>query len=244
MKKKQFLLLGLSLVALITAVLVGTTAAYASYNPDDEMYYGGSGQQWYLFKADPLADYSYDSTGTAFHDYMMQRAVVPGEAGSLYDGNATFAFNNGDTLTFFADEKANTLVTFPTGTWTLNLQKVKSDQYWGNSVTAKVGYFDGTNYTWFGDFSLDSTNKNGLIDVYTVYLSSDGVPLGDTLVVQIHNDGVDQLIKQSSGSNLFSPVTDPGYPLPEIAAGILLGGGLIGLISVIYIQKKKSSVTA
>jgi hypothetical protein len=40
---------------------------------------------------------------------------------------------------------------------------------------------------------------------------------------------------------MYSPESDPGYPLPEIAAGILLGGGLIGLISFVVIQKKKSS---
>jgi len=243
---KKVLLLGLSLVALISAILMGTTAAYASLNPNDGIYYSG-GQQWYLFRANPAADYSYDSTSTAYHTYMMQRAIVPGDPGSLWDGNATFSFGTGDTFTFFADEFANADVTFPSGKWVLNLQRLSKgagvDNLWGNSIAARVGYYDGSGYTWFGTFAHKGTNTTGTVETYDVTISSQYVPVGDTLVVELTNTGLPQDIRQSDGTNMFSPESDPGYPLPEIAAGILLGGGLIALISVVVIQKKKSSAT-
>jgi hypothetical protein len=243
---KKILLLVLSIALLVIALVAGTTAAYASFNSDDGPSENG-GQTWYLFKADPAADYSYDSTGTAYHDYMMQRAIAPGVAGSLSDGNDTFTFNNGDTLLFFADEKANMDVTYPSGQWLLNLQRISKgpgvDKKWGNFVTAKVGYFDGADYTWFGTFAHAFTTTTGEIDTFDVNVPSDFVPQGDTLVIELTNTGLVQQIRQSDGTNLYSPESDPGYPLPEIAVGILFGGGLIGLIGYIIIRKKTVTTT-
>jgi hypothetical protein len=246
---KRFLLLVLSVTALIIALVMGTTAVYASYNPNDGEYYSGVGQRWYLFEANPSADYTYDPT--AYHTFMMQRAVSSGETGSLSNGNANFTFNNGETLMFFADEKANMDVAFPSGEWILVLNRVgkggNTDAKWGNYVNARVGYFSGgdplaaTSYTWFGTFNHWRTDAQGTIDTFDVTVPTDLVPQGDTLVIELTNTGLNQLIKQTDGTYLLSPESDPGYPLPEIAAGILLGGGLIGLVGYIVIQKKKTA---
>jgi hypothetical protein len=243
---KKVLVLVLSITALVVALVAGTTAVYASYNPNDGEFYSG-GQQWYLFKADPGADYLYDPAGTAYHPYMMQRAISPGDPVSLSDGNDTFTFNNGDTLVFFADEKANMDVTFPSGQWILNLQRISKgagvDSKWGNFVTAKVGYFDGSSYEWFGTFAHAATNTTGTVDTFDIILPSDYVPVGDTLVIELTNSGLTQEIRQSNGTNLFSPESDPGYPLPEIATGTLLGIGLAGLVGYI-VQKKKTAAAS
>jgi hypothetical protein len=244
MKMKKVILLGLSIVALISALFIGATAVYASYNPDDEMYNNG-GQQWYLFKADPSADYSYDPSATAYHTFMMQRSVIPGDPGSLSSAGPNFTFNHNDSFTFFADESANGDVAFPSGKWILNLQRVSKgagvDTRWGDNVTAKVGYFDGVGYTWFGTFSHNGTNKTGTSEEFVITVPGNYVPNGDTLVINLTNSGLIQQIKQSDGSNLFSPESDPGYPLPEVAAGILLGGGLVGLVGYIAIRKRKTA---
>jgi hypothetical protein len=243
---KKVLLLGLTLVALISAILMGTTAVYASVNPSDGAYYSG-GQEWYLFRANPSADYTYDSTGTGYHTYMMQRAIVPGLPGSLYDGNSTFSFGTGDTITFFADEKANADVTFPSGKWILDLQRLSKgagiDSKWGNNISARVGYYDGSTYTWFGTFAHSGTNSTGTVETYDITISSQYVPVGDTMVVELTNNGLAQDIRESDGTNMYSPESDPGYPLPEIAAGILLGGGLVGLVAFIVVRKRKSAAT-
>jgi hypothetical protein len=137
-------------------------------------------------------------------------------------------------------------VTFPSGQWILNLQRISKgpgiDSKWGNFVTAKVGYFDGSSYVWFGTFDHAATNTTGTVDTFDVILPSDYVPAGCTMVVELTNTGLIQQIRQSDGTNLFSPESDPGYPLPEIAAGTLLGLGLVGLAGYIVIQKKKTAL--
>jgi len=248
---KRILLLVLSITALIIALVMGTTAVYASYNPDDGAYSSGVGQRWYLFEANPVADYTYDPS--AYHTFMMQRAISSGETGSLSNGNATFTFNNGQTLMFYADEKANMDVAFPSGEWILMLNRVgkggTTDIKWGNFITARVGYYTGgdpssaASYNWFGTFSHWRTDAQGTIDTFEVTTPSDFVPQGNTMVLELTNTGLDQQIKQTDGTYLLSPESDPGYPLPEIAAGVLLGGGLIGLVGYGLIQKKKAAAS-
>jgi hypothetical protein len=47
---------------------------------------------------------------------------------------------------------------------------------------------------------------------------------------------------QPNGANLpscvTSPQTDPGYPLPEVAAGILMGSGLLGLGGFLWFRRR------
>jgi hypothetical protein len=242
MKINKTLILVVSIAALLLALLGGSAAVIASTNPNDgpsTMEDGGGSQQWFLFKVNPLADFSYDPA--AMHDYMMQRAVVPGAPGSLASVDPTFALGSHMTYTFFADESANGNVTFAPGEWDLYLSCVSAPSTnWGKQIAAQVGYYDGSNFIPFGPLSYHKSSKT-YMDMEFVY---DGisytVPDGNTLVVQIYNgNAYDVQIVQSTGTSLSSPESDPGYPLPEIAAGILLGGGLIGLVGYVAFRRNK-----
>ena len=218
---KKVLLLGLSIVALISALFIGATAAASAAE--------GS-QAWYL-----------DHTS----------GVDDGSLQMLRGNSATtgsVSIPAGGHQTWIADESALGDVTFPDdGTWITTLT---TDANWAPAgqapkVTVEISGYNVDTDT-YSNFSTSTgavfyISSGKLIIEAEGMTGSETIPTGDYLAITVYNnDSSDHLVDFTAGNSyLISPVTDPGYPLPEIAAGVLLGGGLIGLVGFILVRKKK-----
>jgi LPXTG-motif cell wall-anchored protein len=66
---------------------------------------------------------------------------------------------------------------------------------------------------------------------------------GDYLALRVFNSSssTPYTVVTDGNSWLSSPATDPGYPLPEMSALILLGIGLAGLGGYILVRRKKEA---
>jgi len=223
---KKVLLLGLSIVALISALLIGATAAATA---------AVGSQAWYL-----------DHTS----------GVDAGSLQMLRDDDTTtgsVVIPAGGHQTWTSDESALGDVTFPDdGTW---ITALTTDSNWAPKTTdtpkiiVEIASYN-VALDKYSNFSTSTGTKfyvkaGKLIVEAEGMTGSETIPTGDYLVVTVYNnDSIGHMVDFTDGSSyLISPETDPGYPLPEIAAGILLGGGLIGLVGFIVMQKKKTVAT-
>jgi hypothetical protein len=228
---KKVLLLILSIVALISALFIGATAAASADDgfPKSQTFYLGSA-------VDPLSGYSIMVKGNS--SLVSGSVTIPKKVGA----------NNGVKY-WIANEAALTDVTFPDGTWLIT---GFTDANWSSNFGLQIGYWDPVSLkvTYF-DVKVNMTNFGSVDAGGTVFkwiyeivsqTGSETIPEGDYLVIQISNSSSKPHTVYTSGSsNLASPNSDPGYPLPEIAAGVLLGGGLVGLVGYIAIRKKKAA---
>jgi len=174
-------------------------------------------QKWYLYSN---GDYLMEKTGTP-------TSFVP------------IANNNSDA-TWLSDQSATTDVTFPSGAWTINL---KTPIDWSSTCSAQVGdYNTGTStFTAFNGTKATGTYSNGAI---TITITTGGtVSAGDYLALRVFNSSssTPYTVVTDGNSWLSSPATDPGYPLPEMSALILLGIGLAGLGGYILVRRKKEA---
>jgi len=223
---KKVLLLGLSIIALISSLLIGATAAASA---------AGGAQVWQL------------DSETTTPGYQMEKNYGPGDNGQT--GSVSIA--SSASLIWIADEAALTDVTFAAdGSWKFELS---TDSVWTDASASglglTIGEWDGTTYTPFSSlYSLLSVTWDTAAGKYIITIkgqsSSETVYLNNYLALEItNNDAVSHTIYTGEGNEatcLTSPENDPGYPLPEIAAGILLGGGLIGL-AIIVMRKKQAA---
>jgi hypothetical protein len=155
---------------------------------------------------------------------------------------------SGGNMVWVSNEAAGGDVTFADGVWGVTLN---TDKNWAPKSTdtpkviVKVGGYNPVTHNFY--YFATSTGmkvwfKSGkvVVDAEEV-LAPETVNEGDYLVVQVfNNDTIHHFVYFDDGaSTLGSPSSDPGFPLPEVAAGILLGGGLIGLGGYVAIRRKR-----
>ena len=129
----------------------------------------------------------------------------------------------GQSNIWVADEMAASDVTF-SGNWVIELESCTDSTDWREYFTALAGIWDPIENI-FTPF-----NAIGFIREYP----------SPYIIRIIHKSGWNTIPQGSYGSFLMS-CSDPGYPLPEIAAGVLLFVGLIGLGIHIGIKRKKTA---
>jgi hypothetical protein len=153
-----------------------------------------------------------------------------------------------------ADQIALANVTFPNDAWAIRLA---TDSDWRQFMNAQIGYWDGSNFTPLPV----STQFNGydptnfIAEIEFVPAGGQTIPANTYLAFRIIN--TDQVshdiytglqIPPDDGDYYYSCVTspqsDPGYPLPELAAGILLGAGVLGVGGFMLIRRRKAAVKA
>jgi alkaline phosphatase len=177
--------------------------------------------------------------------YQMERTAGPGDDGQ----SGKVDIFAGQAVTWIADEVALADVTFPSGAWKV---EIATEDDWGtdgSNCLATFGIWDGGFYTPFSTLNLVSVEWSEGVVAYIFKLDKQigtaTVPEGSYLAVQItNNDDVIHTVytdEVQKASCVTSPQTDPGYPLPELAAGILAGLGLAGLAVFIVIKRKKIS---
>lgn len=222
---KKVVLLGLSIIALISALFVGATAAASA---------AGGSQAWYLV----------DVVGVDAGSLQMLRGHDT-NTGSLW-------IPAGGSQTWIADEYALENVTYPDGSWITTLT---TDANWAPNptdkpqITVQIGSYDvgSDTYSYFATLTGAKIymKASKLIIEAEGLIGAETVLKDDYLVLTVTNNDAagHQVYFDGGASNLISPDSDPGYPLPEIAAGILLGAGLIGLVSYTAIRKKKATAS-
>jgi hypothetical protein len=161
----------------------------------------------------------------------------------------------GTSRVFIADEMAGADVTYPEGVWVLFLS---TDQDWGTGGDAcdiEIGYY--TPGAGFISLTPAPTLKSSgqsfgaIPDAWAVLgerlVQADSITIPDDtyLALQVTNNSAEtRVINTGEGkfnSYLRSPETDPGYPLPETAAAVLMFAGLLGLGGYILIKRRKAS---
>jgi len=179
--------------------------------------------------------------------YQMEKNNGPGDDGQTGSVNVP----SGGSRIWIADQAALTNVTFAAdGAWKVELS---TDSEWidadASGCTVLIGQWDGGSFIPFSSvFDMFSVTWDTEVGKYIFELigqSGDETVIKDNyLAIQITNtDDVDHTVYTAEGdeaSCLTSPENDPGYPLPEMAAGILAGLGLVGLAAFVFIKSRKS----
>jgi hypothetical protein len=204
-------------VFLAVLLLLSTTAIAAAMAP----------QLWYL-----------DSETTPV-GYQMEKSGGPGDdkqTGSVNIGP-------GNSALWLADEAAVCDVTFASGSWVV---EIRTDSDWGtegDKCNVSVGGWNtGTGWYEIPTVAVTKITWDSGFNILIILLetSSGTVYKDDYLALKVTNDDSgSHTICTQGRSSLRSPDVDPGYPLPELATGILLGLGLVGLVGYLGARRHK-----
>lgn len=212
----------LSLALLI--VMVSPVAASADEGP----------QFWFL-----------DSVDSPVAGKVMEKGLSSDQSGQV-------VIAAGQYQLWLADEPTLSDCTFPDGTfpedtWEVKL-RVPYRSILDGDLDAEVGYYD-VDGDEFHDFATwDVIEARALFNYYELQLQIDDatVPAGDYLALKVINNDTDPhtiLMRDTWGNRSWvaSPLSDPGYPTPELPTVILMGVGLLGLLGYIGLKRSKAS---
>ncbi len=171
--------------------------------------------------------------------YFMYRGANHGKTTAIF-------FMNTVTSSWIANENATIDISFGTDSWKAVIYYTLAT---GCSLTVTLCSFNYSNALFTPAVgasetisALDSSPKT-LTLTPTVPFT---VPKNDALALQISHTGVvggESYVYVESGkqSTLTSPLSDPGYPVPELSSVILMTSGLvvIGVLGYVGTHKKK-----
>jgi hypothetical protein len=183
---------------------------------------------------------------TASPEYQMERTGGPGDNGQT----GSVLLTSTASAIWIADEAAADDVTFTSGAWVVELATDGDWGTFGSACSIDVGEWDGTSLRIFGIAHTGNLEWNEVTRSYIlrieVQAGSETILKGNWLAIQVTNeDTIDHTVytgEFKDASCVRSPQTDPGYPLPEMSAIILLGLGLTTLAVFAIIKRKKISV--
>jgi hypothetical protein len=257
------LILSMAIVlAMILTIAAPIFAADPLPNPPGPLpppYYAGY-QTWYLSGSEVYPPSGTVKVGSATYSVvsdvnnvttnfgmLMNRdnsAVTPAGVSVTLPPNGP---NNGVVM-WLANEPAFANVTFPSGNWQLTVEiKNVNNAAWASDMRVIVGSYNVGNNT-VTVFPTSNTivtdSQSQITHIALETTTTDSVPKGDYLSLVCYNvgDNSNRIILSGKGTFLTSPQSDPGYPLPELAAGVLLGAGILGLGGFMIIRRRNLAV--
>jgi hypothetical protein len=167
----------------------------------------------------------------------------------------------GSAKMWIANKIALSDVTFPNDAWVI---RFGTDADWnlgskGDNFKAEIGYWgkDSSNNVVFTPLPMSYITPVFYAGYYEMQFQSvatggQTIPKDTYLAVKVTNSSssmhpiyTGKWIPDTTGSQYYSCVTspesDPGYPVPELGAGILLGAGLLGLGGFFLIRRRKTA---
>ena len=204
-----------AMVILLSAVLLLTMTAIAS---------AAGSQRWNL------------DSETTTPGREMEKTTGPDTSGQI----GSVVIDAGSNIIWIADQAAASDVTFPNGSWVITIE---TDEDWGDYCSASIGGWN-TTTGWYDISTVTGTHfswENGVLIVEiqtspgTIYDND-----YDYLALRIDNsDSTTHTVITDGDSSVTSPVTDPGYPLVELATGILFGIGLLGIAGYLLFRQNR-----
>jgi hypothetical protein len=195
----------------------------------------------------PLTKYTFSSVianhtisatfahgGTWYLENDLTLENTPGTQSSLVN------LPDGATSIWRSNLPADYDISFSPGDWSASLQTPD----WGTGgCTVQVGVYSGGGFIPFPSSGVPAFSPYASCIIVTIPTSSsETILIGDFLAISItNNSGSDQDIVTDGSSFLSLPESDPGFPVPELASGILLGFGIAGLIVFVFIRQNKTS---
>jgi hypothetical protein len=216
---KRKLLLVLSVLTLFIALILITTGVAGAV----------VSQTWYLHSGGSPSETGY---------YLMIR-----EGNGTPSGEVTIGTGSSNIETWLSDETAIPAsgVTFAAGTWTIYLHVTSDEPPSGEVLIGS--YSSGVFVEFPGEIEATYDYDEKLVTVEITTSTVQTVPQDHYLALQITNYGdVAGTILCDGISQVISTDATPDFPLPEVATGILLAVGMVGLGTFIVIRRKRTSL--
>jgi hypothetical protein len=201
----------------------------------------GGSQTWYLYNATMTDKWS---------NIELYMSTTQGQTGHVDVASTA-------TKMWIANKIAAAKVTYPNDVW---VARIATDSDWGaggSLCVPEIGYWNGTTFTGLaGAPDVKYYASNFVVELKFVPIGGESISANTYLAVWLTNldNGTHKVytgeeltiggVKSWYYSCLATPESDPGYPLPELAAGILLGAGLLGVGGFMMIRRKQSAFKA
>ena len=170
-------------------------------------------------------------------------------------GNEKITLEPGERVWFYADQVAQCNVTFPAGKWNVVywVKALNENEAGDGRVFTRIGYVDATgNGNLVSNSSSEAiTNPQHSEEIVEDWFKNNDVPSftvpeGGRLAIEVYWGSsplgsleihCNPLDKHSS--QVTSPSSDPGYPIPELPTLILFSSGLLILAGYVVLKRKK-----
>jgi hypothetical protein len=166
-------------------------------------------------------------------------------------GNDKITLAPGERVWFYADELAQCNVDFPEGKWSVVYWVKALDSNASGkkvytrlcNVTSTDGY---TRLTGGSENIVNPGNIEKIVeDKFNDNVNSFTVKEGGRFAIEVYWENSDQGNLEihcnppdKHASNVASPSSDPGYPVPELSTFILFSTGLIALVEYVLLRRK------
>ena len=205
------------------------------------MVSGGVAQNWHLVDVDYTGTDAVDGT---YH----YKDLFVNKTGNATGSRMNLPNATEKTTWWYAECPAEfDGVAFGEGDWILNLDHgpTGSCTIWAN--VCKVNDSTGeVTYLANGSVTPAAGTRASVIVCYDLPQTSQIFNVSERLALRMHHNRSNDLwiyyydVEDKKYSNLASPVSDPGYPVPELSTLVLISIGLVMLVCIVSFKRSKS----
>jgi len=196
-------------------------------------------QSWRLLNADYEGTKAIDGTNHLVDVYMNKTGNTTISPYSKY-------LNYTETMWWYAEYAVQCNLTFPAGgDWIVRVDHEKKSGWTWYADLYKVA--SNGIATSFASGTAPASNTESGVTTITCHqdaMQTFNIANGDRLAIRIkHNCSTEEVTtyfyKDTHLSNLTSPSTDPGYPVPELSTLILFSTGLLALAGYVLLTRRR-----